>query len=90
MPEDTRKISARDLALEIDDGRNSITVDQGMSFGRTVAAVLEDKGWRPFETGSYCSKATFETHLKKGNRRVEIISAVFMGAFTQVRCWTVD
>ena len=49
---------------------------------------LRDLGWDPATSYSECSKASFESHRKKGNRSVEIISASFMGVFTEVRVYT--
>jgi len=90
MTNETKKseISARELAAKVDGGHEGMQVERGSTFGRSVAGVLYDKGWANYETHSYCTKASFEAHLKKGNRRVEIISSSFMGVFTIVRCST--
>jgi hypothetical protein len=56
-----------------------------------IAAALEEAGYIPAKSLSACSKASSEYHLKPGKKcpatatqRVEIISASFMGAFTQI------
>jgi hypothetical protein len=85
-----QKISAAALATKIDDGSTGMQVEEGGGFGRSLYQGLLSKGWVHAESYSECSKASFEAHLKKGNRRVEIISASFLGVFTDIRCFTVD
>ena len=83
------KVDFAKLCKEVDDGRESITVDgEGRQFASSLARYLEQHGWVEYETYSECSKATFEAHVQKGNRRVDIISAVFLGPFVQITCWT--
>jgi hypothetical protein len=84
----TKTISAKALAKKIDDGSEGMQVEEGSGFARELDEHLRDLGWDPYESLSQCSKASFESHRKKGNRRVEIISASFLGVFTEVRCYT--
>ena len=85
---DTKVDFAR-LCREIDAGRESITVDnEGAHFATSLARYLERHSWVEYETYSECSKATAEFHLQKGNRRVDITSAFFLGSFVQIICWT--
>jgi hypothetical protein len=61
-------------------------VEVGEEFGRALEDQLRYMGWENYLTHSYCSKATFESHLhKKGTGiKVSIISSVFFGTFTQI------
>jgi hypothetical protein len=87
MATKTKKISAETLAKKIDDGGDSVTLDEGSGFGRNLDKHLRDLGWKTATSYSECSKASFESHLKKGDRRIEIVCASFMGVFTQVSVW---
>jgi hypothetical protein len=53
-------------------------------FHSALEAELRRQGWTYHETGSYCTKASGETHLQKDGLAVEIISASFLGSFTQI------
>lgn len=59
-------------------------VEEGTQFGRDVAALLRERGWKAYSSLSACKVATFETHLKKGARKIEIVSSFFLGPFTEV------
>jgi hypothetical protein len=82
-----QKISAKALAKKIDNGGDSVTVDEGSGYARDLDETLRDLGWTTATSYSECSKASFESHLKKGDRRIEIVCASFMGVFTQVSVW---
>lgn len=59
-------------------------VDIGSEFGRALTSELYRLGWVDTQSYSYCTKATFESHLKKDGFKVNIISAQFLGPFTQI------
>ena len=82
-----KKISAQALAKKIDGGGDSVTLDEGWGFARDLDLHLRDLGWTTATSYSECSKASFESHLKKADRRIEIVCASFMGVFTQVSVW---
>lgn len=52
--------------------------------GKLVIELMR-LGWKHYQSHSRCTKASSEDHMEKDGRRVEIISAYFMGFFTQVR-----
>lgn len=62
-------------------------VDQGESFGRALAVALRKAGYVDLESTSTCKRASYEALLGNGTTEVEITSAVFMGAFTEVTAW---
>lgn len=80
-----------EIATAIERGcKHPSQVDEGSTYARNLANALRHKGWEDYETHSYCKVASYEAHLKKGHRRVEITSACFMGVFTDIRSWTID
>ena len=85
-----KKISAKALAKKIDKCGGSVTVDEGSGFARELDQHLRASGWTTATSYSECGKASFESHLKKADRRIEIVCASFMGVFTQVSAWNHD
>lgn len=87
MPETQKKTyTPAEIAQALNNGcKVPGQVEEGATWGRTLAEVLRRLDWVDFESHSYCKVASFEAHLKKGHRKVEIISASFMGVFTEVR-----
>lgn len=74
-------------AVEKIENGNGLQVDKGSRWGRELCAALRENGWKSAKSYSKCSVASFEAHLEKGNKRLEITSACFMGAFTNVYVW---
>ena len=73
-------------AAIIDDGVTGIFhVEEGRVYGKQLAIELQQLGFCPYVCKHVCSVATFETHLKKDETHVEIISSVLAGRFTRVR-----
>jgi hypothetical protein len=83
----SEKVSAKALAATVDRVKapRNYDADKGYAFGAGVAGALRNRGWEHYSPKSSCSKASGEWHLRKGAKTVEIISANFLGAFTQVR-----
>jgi hypothetical protein len=60
-------------------------VDSGSEFGSALASHLTKNGWKPYQNLSVCSKASFQAYLEYRGHKIEIISASFMGVFTDIR-----
>lgn len=61
------------------------TVDGASPFwAADVASALRKAGWTDVESYSTCVKASYEAKLGKGDRRVEITAANFLGCFVQI------
>jgi hypothetical protein len=75
-----------ELARKIDSGeiKGNTQVTEGDTYGRGVADELRKLGWVTDRRGSTMTKATFEAQLKKDKRRIWIISAVFLGPYTEI------
>mgnify|MGYP001453043582 CR=1 FL=1 len=54
-------------------------------FHRLLVNALYDMGFTNAKSLSACSKASSEHHLEKDGQKVEVISANFLGRFTQVK-----
>jgi hypothetical protein len=54
------------------------------NYGWALDGRLHADGWENHRTFSRCKVASFESHLKKDGRTVEIIVSCCMGTFTQV------
>ena len=77
------------IANRINSGE-SLNVSYGRdemepSFHSNLVSHLYKMGFTDEQTGSYCSKASGESHLIKDNLHVEVVSANFLGFFTQVQ-----
>jgi len=71
------------MAKLIDRGcKHPSQVEKGREFASNLASILMSLGWEEYESYSYCKVASFEQHLQKGHRRIEIISSSFIGVFT--------
>lgn len=55
--------------------------------GKAIDKKLREEGFKSYQSGSYCTKASFESNIKKEGKRVEIIEANFMGKFTQIKVY---
>ena len=81
--------SAVDLAARIDAEPNqlNVQVEEGHAYGFALAQELRRLGFKDRRSYSRCSVAGFEAHLQKGQVKVDVTSACFMGCFTEVRAW---
>ncbi len=53
--------------------------------GRAIDKKLREEGFRSYQSGSCCKKASFESNIEKEGKRVEIIDGNFMGKFTLIQ-----
>lgn len=85
-PKDKEMAQIDKSAIEIDELKPNTSISRQVEQGREYAVklynALRKLGFEDAERHSVCSVATFESHLEKGGKRVEIISSSFMGVFT--------
>lgn len=73
----------KEIALHIDDGTLKNDSWDGAT-GAQISKELKLLGWTPALSLSKCHVASFEDHLKKEGKKVEILVSNCMGVFTQV------
>lgn len=58
-------------------------------YGREIIDLLRKGGAKDTKAHDACSKATYEQRVKlKDGRKVNVINSYFMGAFTQIDCYS--
>jgi hypothetical protein len=87
----TETLTSQQIARAIDGGHKyPHQVEKGAAFAKDLHSALIGRGWDYYESHSYCKVASFESHLQKGHRRIEIISSAFMGVFTTIHTYEVE
>lgn len=71
--------------IDEDEQNHEAQVNHGDAFGRRLDEHLRSKGFKPVEQFDRSTVSTYEVVLARENTRVRITSAVFLGAFTDVR-----
>ena len=77
------KTGATELFDRIEAGESFSNNTDG-NYGSELCQLLSEAGYKPYRTYSQCKVASFESHLQKGSREVDVVVSNFMGVFTQV------
>jgi hypothetical protein len=64
--------------------KGTTQVDYGTDFSMALVGYLKSGGWTYAKRYDECTKAIYEAYLQKDGVKLRIITANFMGIFTQI------